>query len=96
MAFKKQTTTIRGGYCYDHATPRDRNTHSFSKEQVNGSTSTQRGSAQEQSTIKQAPEKHLSDSLPRQQNNESSSQAQTLREQKILKPREGRVRSEYR
>jgi hypothetical protein len=81
-AFEKWTineslrmTTIRGGYCYNRATPRDGNTHSFSKEQTNGSASAQRGSAQERSTIKQAPDKHQSDLLPRQQNNKSSSQA---------------------
>jgi hypothetical protein len=42
-----RTMTIRGGYCYDCATPRDGNTHSFSKEQTNGGASAQRGSAQE-------------------------------------------------
>jgi hypothetical protein len=103
MAFEKQTineslrtTTVRGGYCYDRATPCDGNTHSFSKEQMNGSTSAQRGSAQGRSTIKQAPDKHQSDLLLRQRNNKSLSQAQTLREREILKPREGGVRSEYR
>jgi hypothetical protein len=45
-AFEKQTineslrtTTIRGGYCYDHTTPRDGNTQLFSKEQMRGSKS---------------------------------------------------------
>jgi hypothetical protein len=84
------------GCCYNRATPCDENTHSFSKEQTNGGANAKRGSAQERSTIRQAPDKHQSDSLPRQWNNESSSQVQTLREWEILKPREGGVRSEYR
>jgi hypothetical protein len=46
-----RTTTIREGYCYDHATPRDGNTHSFSKEQTNSGASAQKGSAQERSKL---------------------------------------------
>jgi hypothetical protein len=89
-AFEKQTinestrtTTKRGGYCYDHATPRDGNTQLFSKEQTRGSTSALKGSAQGRPIIKQASDKHQRDSLPRQQNNESLRQAQTLREREI-------------
>jgi hypothetical protein len=82
--------------CYDRATPRDGNTHAFSKERTNGGASAQRGSAQGQSTIKQALDRRQNDSLLRQRNNESSSQEQTPRERQIREPREGGVRNEYR
>jgi hypothetical protein len=52
MAFKKQTvnellrtTTIGGGYCYDHVTPCGGNTHSFSKELMQDGASVLKGSA---------------------------------------------------
>jgi hypothetical protein len=76
-----RTMTLGGGYCYNHITPHDGNTHSFSKAQARDSTSTLKSSAQSTSMIKQVLSKHQSDSLPRQWNNESSGQAQTLREQ---------------
>jgi hypothetical protein len=101
-AFEKQminessrTTTIGGGYCYDHVTPRDENTHPFSKEQTRGGAKAPRGSAQERSMIKQVPDKRQNDSLLRQQNNKSLNQEQTPMERKSRRPREGRNRSEY-
>jgi hypothetical protein len=74
-----RTTTIGGGHCYNRATPHDRNTHSFSKEQTKGSASAPKGSAQGRPIIKQVPNEHQSGSLPRQWNNKSSSQEQTLK-----------------
>jgi hypothetical protein len=89
-AFEKQMineslrmTTIRGGYCYDRVTPRDENTHSFSKEQTKGGTIVPRGSVQGGPIIKQAPSKCQSDLLLRQWNNKSLRQAQTPREWEV-------------
>jgi hypothetical protein len=82
--------------CYNHATPHDRDTQSFSEEQTQSSASAPRENAQGRSIIKQAPNKHQSDLLPKQRNNESSRQAQTPREQEIQRPREGGVQSEDR
>jgi hypothetical protein len=84
-----RTMTLGGGYCYNHVTPHDRNTHSFSKVQTQDS-----GSAQGRSIIKQAPNKHWNDLLLRQRNNKSSRQAQTPKEQEVQRLREGRVWSE--
>jgi hypothetical protein len=84
------------GPCYDHIAPRDGNTHSFSKEQTQGGASAPKGSAQDRSVIRQAPDKCQGDLLPRQRNDESLSQAQTPREWENRRLREGRVRSEYR
>jgi hypothetical protein len=78
-------------HCYDHVTPRDGNAHSFSKEQMRGGTSALEKSAQDRPIIKQAPDRCQSDSLPRQRNNKSLRQAQTLREWEIQRPREGGV-----
>jgi hypothetical protein len=80
--------------CYDCAPPRDGNTQLFSKEQMRGSASVLKGSAQGRSIIKQTLDKCQSDSLPRQQNNESSRQAQTPREWEVQRLREGGVQSE--
>jgi hypothetical protein len=82
--------------CYDRVTPRDENTKSFSKEQTRGGAKAPRESAQERSTIKQAPSERQNDSEPRRRNGESLNQAQTPKEREGLTPREGGVRDEYR
>jgi hypothetical protein len=87
-------TTIGGGYCYNHVTPHDGNTHSFSKEQMGGGASALKGSAQGRPIIKQVPNKCQRDSLLRQWDNESLRQAQTPREWEVQRLREGGVRSE--
>jgi hypothetical protein len=83
-----QTNGGRGGWankaeCYDHITPCDGNTHAFAKEQMKGSASALRGSAQDGPMIKQALSKCQNDSLPGQWNNKSLSQAQTPREWEV-------------
>jgi hypothetical protein len=88
-----RTTTIRGGYCYDHVTPHDGNAHSFSKEQMRDGASALKGSAQGRPIIEQVANKCQSNLLPRQQDNESSRQAQTLKEWEVQRPREGGVQS---
>jgi hypothetical protein len=60
---------------------------------MRGGASALKGSAQGRPIIKQAPEKHQSDLLPRQWNNKSSRQEQTLREREVQGPREGGVQS---
>jgi hypothetical protein len=80
--------------CYDRVTPHDGNTCSFSKEQMKGSTSVQRGSAQNRPIIKQALDKRQNGLLPRQWNNKSSNQEQTPREREIRRLREGGVWSQ--
>jgi hypothetical protein len=79
---------------YHCVTPCDGNTHLFPKEQTQGGASTQRESTQGRSTIKQVPSKHQNDLLPRQWNNKSWRQAQTLKEREVWRSTEGGAQSE--
>jgi hypothetical protein len=88
-----QTDFWEKSHCYDHVTPCDGNTDSFSKVQTWDSTNALRDSAQGRSIIKQVPNDHQNDLLLRQWNNESSRRAQTPREWEVWRLMKGGAQS---